>query len=265
MAKGKYIVKDKRTDYLQIMWMLAKTDFKLRYHSSVLGYFWAILKPLMIFLILNFVFSQVIGRGAGIEHYPLQLITGVIIWSFFAEGTTAGLSSLLQKSNIITKVYFPRWIVVVASTLNSLMIFSMNLFILVGFFLYYKVYPGFFDIISALIFFLIIYLLILTIAFILSPLYLKFRDLLQIWEVILQGLFYASPIIYPLSLMPAKFQKIILLNPIARLIDNVKRVLVFDQKADISSTIIFVLILSSIFLIGLYYFKSVSKGVAEDI
>ena len=91
-----------KNNHLQLLWILAKTDFKLRYHGSILGYVWALLKPLLIFLILNFVFSNLFGRG--IENYSLQLLTGIIMWNYFAEGTMVGLSSLLNKAGIITKI-----------------------------------------------------------------------------------------------------------------------------------------------------------------
>ncbi|MBD3299789.1 MAG: hypothetical protein GF347_00375 [Candidatus Moranbacteria bacterium] len=265
MLKGKYIQKAKKKDSLYLIWVLAKTDFKLRYHGSFLGYVWAILKPLLIFSILNFVFSQIIARGAGIQNYPLQLITGIILWTFFAEGTLSGLQSLLSKGSIITKVYFPRWIVVVASTLNSLMIFFLNIFVLIGFYIYYGVYPSLLNILVALVLVVFIYILILSFAFLVSFLYLKYRDLLQIWEVFLQGLFYASPIIYPLSLMPHQFHRFILFNPIGRLIHYVKIVLIENRFPELGEVLIIFVLLMFLFGASYLFFNFNSKKVAEFI
>jgi ABC-type polysaccharide/polyol phosphate export permease len=113
--------------YRELIWMLAKTDFKLRYHGSVLGYLWALLKPLLTFLVLNFVFSSIFAtRGAGTEFYSLQLLVAVVMMAFFSEGTSAGMQSLLTKSQLVTKIYVPRWTIIFASTLNAAMIYVMK-------------------------------------------------------------------------------------------------------------------------------------------
>jgi ABC-2 type transport system permease protein len=259
-SKKSQIVKNK-----QLIWMLAKTDFKMRYHGSVLGYVWAILKPLLVFMILNFVFSQVIDRGGGIENYSLQLITGIIIWTFFTEGTAVGLTSFYSKSNIITKIYFPRWIVVISSTLNSLMVFLMNLIILCGFYVFYGVMPRPIGILLAILYIFAIYILILSFSFIFSPLFLKYRDLSQIWEVILQALFYASPIIYPLDLMPVEYHKIFLLNPIGMLIHYIKMVLIEGRIPSLQNHLIIFSFLAILFFSSKFYFNSTSKKIAENI
>jgi ABC-type polysaccharide/polyol phosphate export permease len=255
----------KKYNFRDLVLILAKNDFKMRYHGSVLGYVWAILKPLFIFLILNFVFSQVIARGAGIENYPLQLITGIIIWNFFQEGTSIGLLSLLNKANIITKVYFPRWIVVFSSTVHSVLVFLMNLLILVGFFVYYQVFPSLGAILMFCFYMLVLYFIILGFSFIASVLYLRFRDLIQIWDVILQGLFYATPIIYPLSLIPDEYHKIILLNPLGIIIHYTKMVLIEHRFPSLGNNLLILIIASSIFLISVYFFNRNKKRIAEDI
>jgi len=251
--------------YWELIWVLAKTDFKMRYHGSFLGYIWAVLKPLLIFLILNFVFSKVIGRGAGIEHYSLQLITGIILWNFFAEGTMSGLTSLFNKANIITKVYFPRWIIVVSSTLNNLLVFCMSLVILVGFFIFYQVCPSPGEIAVALLYIIAIYILVISFSFMAAPLYLKFRDLSLIWEVLLQALFFAAPIIYPLYMIPEQYHKLILANPMGMLIHYSKMVLIEHRFPSFGNHLILAGVLIVTFIISLLYFNKVRKRIAEDI
>src|ERR1035437_759325 len=128
-------------NYRELVLRLAKTDFKLRYHSSILGYVWAILKPLLMFTILNFVFSTLFHLG-GINnpYYPLELLTGLLLFNFFAEGTMTGMMSLVSKAQLVTKIYVPRWTIVLGSTMNALFIFGMNLIVLAVFFaIYHKV------------------------------------------------------------------------------------------------------------------------------
>lgn len=252
-------------NYSELVWTLAKTDFKMRYHGSVLGYVWAILKPLFIFLILNFVFSRMIGKGAGVPHYSLQLITGIILWNFFAEASMAGLVSLLKKSSLITKIYFPRWIIVVASTLNSLFVFGMNLIILAAFFAYYQVMPQPAALLAAGAYTLGIYVLVVSFSLIAAPLYLKFRDLEQIWEVILQVLFFAAPIVYPLSVIPEQYHKIMLLNPIGIIIHYAKIVLIEGRFPSAANHVILVLMLAALAGVSAIYFKKVHRKIAEDV
>ncbi|MBD3245225.1 MAG: hypothetical protein GF335_04490 [Candidatus Moranbacteria bacterium] len=259
------MIKKKHKRYLHLMWVLAKTDFKMRYHASILGYVWAVLKPLLIFLILNFVFSHVFGRGRGIENYSLQLITGIVVWTYFNEGTNLGLTSLLSKSNILTKIYFPRWIIVISSTINSTLIFFMNIFILVAFYIYYNVYPSITEILFSFVYILLTYGLIVTFSFFAAPLYLRFRDLKQIWEVILQGLFFAAPIIYPLYVMPAQYHKYILLNPMGIIIHYLKVTLIEDRLPNLSNHLLFFILLALFFIASLVFFKITSKKAAEYV
>lgn len=123
-------------NYKELIWMLAKTDFKLRYQGSFLGYLWALLKPLLTFTILNFVFSSIFNprNTEGVSTYSLELIVGLMMFYFFSEGTSAGLNSLVSKAQLVTKIYVPRWAIIIASTVNATMIFLMNLIVIVFFF-----------------------------------------------------------------------------------------------------------------------------------
>ena len=203
-------------NYKELIWVLAKTDFKLRYHGSVLGYLWALLKPLMTFAVLNFVFSSMFNpRSSGINNYSLQLLVGLMMFYFFAEGTSAGMSSLLSKAQLVTKIYVPRWTIILASTINATLIFLLNLVVIIFFFAIKGFMPHWPAILMFLVFSVFIYILILSFALITAPLYIKFRDLAMIWEVLIMVIMYASPIIYPLSILPAKYHQLILLNPFA--------------------------------------------------
>ena len=210
-------------NYKELIWMLAKTDFKLRYHGSALGYLWALLKPLLTFAVLNFVFSSIFNpRGTGMETYSLQLLVGLMMFYFFAEGTSAGMSSLLSKAQLVTKIYVPRWTIILASTINATLIFLMNLLVIAFFFALKGFMPHFPAILMFLLFSVFIYIIVLSFSLITAPLYVKFRDLAMIWEVMLMIIMYASPIIYPLVTLPAKYHTLILLNPLAFIINFTK-------------------------------------------
>ena len=253
-------------NYKELIWTLAKTDFKLRYHGSVLGYVWAILKPLLMFFILNFVFSSIFNvKSNGIQHYSLQLLTSIMLFNFFSEGTMAGLNSLMAKSQLVTKIYVPRWTIVVASTLNSLLIFLMNLIVIIMFFTWYQFWPGVIPILTFGLYIVLTYLLILGFSFITAPLFVRFRDISQIWEVVVSALFYASPIVYPLSLLPAKYHTIILVNPIAYIIHFTKMALTENHYAPLWQNVVFTCFIFAIFGVSLLVYKKMEQKIAENI
>lgn len=253
-------------NYRELIWVLAKTDFKLRYHGSALGYVWAILKPLLMFLILNFVFSSLFNpRNSGIEHYSLQLLTSIMLFNFFSEGTSAGLSSLISKSALVTKIYVPRWTIIIAATLNALLIFLMNLIVIAIFFTWYHFFPGIVPILTFFLYILLTYLLILGFSFIAAPIYVKFRDINQIWEVAISAMFYASPIVYPLSLLPVKYHMIILANPIAYIIHFTKMAITEDHYAPLWQNAIFTSFVILFFFAGISVYRKMEKKIAENI
>ncbi len=253
-------------NYWELVWALARTDFKLRYHGSILGYIWALLKPLLTFLILNFVFSTIFNpKNSGVQHFSLQLLVSIMLFNFFSEGTMAGLNSLLSKSSLVTKIYVPRWTIVVASTVNATLIFIMNLIVIAAFFAWYGFWPGLPAIATFGFFIFLTFLLILSFSFIAAPLYVKFRDLSQIWEVAIQALFYGSPIVYPLQIIPAKYHLILLANPIGFIIHFNKMALTENHYPTFAQISVFSSLIIILFFISLFVFKKLEPKVAENI
>ena len=247
----------------ELIWQLAKTDFKIRYNGSVLGYLWALLKPLLIFLILNFVFSNVFGRN--IPNYSINLLTGIILWSYFAEATTVGMTALLSKANLITKVKISKTAIVFASTINSTISFLINLVILVIFFVGYHVFPSVLGVLLFFAFLIILYALVLGLTFLTAPLFVKYRDLNQIWEVLMTLGFYASPIIYPLSLIPANYQNFLWINPMSYIINYSKLALIENQFIPYGQFAILLGVVLIILFTGITVFSKMKSRVAENI
>jgi lipopolysaccharide transport system permease protein len=256
----------KHENYRELVWVLAKTDFKLRYHGSVLGYVWALLKPLLMFAILNFVFSSLFNpRGTGNEYYTLQLLVSIIMFNFFSEGSMASMGSLLNKSQLVTKIYIPRWTIIVASTLNSALVYLMNLVVIIAFFAWYRYLPSFAAIAMFLLFSIAIYIIVLAFGLIMAPLYVRLRDLVLVWEVVLAMLFYATPIIYPLQMLPAYIQQILLINPMAFIIHFTKESLINNHFAAVWQYGVFFSILTAVFALSVLSYKKFSLNVAEEI
>jgi len=253
-------------NYKELVWRLARTDFKLRYHGSVLGYVWVILKPLLMFTILNFVFSSIFNmRNSGAPYYPLELLTGLLLFQFFSEATMTGMTSLVSKAQLVTKIYVPRWTLVLASTLNALFIFGMNLIVLAIFFLIYHKIPTFSGLAMFFVYAILLYILAVAFSFLTAPFYVRFRDLGTTWEVLLSVLMYASPIIYPLTFMPAHIRQILLISPFAYIVHFSKEGLInnkFGTFGDFS-----LLLFGIIVAVTLAYlvFRKTERTVAELI
>lgn len=258
-------MKKQHENYRHLIWVLAVTDFKLRYQNSVLGYVWAILQPLLMFTILNIVFSSIFARGGGIEHYSLQLIVSLMLFFFFSDGTGAGLRSLVSKSQLVTKIYVPRWTIIVASTINALLIFSMNLIVIIGFFAWHKFLPSTAAIIMFAFFIVTLYVVILGFSLFAAPLYVKFRDAAMIWDVILRAIMYIAPILYPLSMLPESWHPYILMNPFAFVVHFNKEALINNHFAEPWQYAMFLGIVIAIFIFGIFMYNKQSKRIAESI
>lgn len=207
---------------------MVSTDFKLRYQASVLGYLWTLLRPLALFSILYVVFVRLLKIGAEIPYNAIYLLFGIVLWGLFAEVTNQGLASLVGRADLLRKIKFPRYVVVVAIVASALISFALSMVVIVVFMLIARV-PVRLDILWLPLLFLELVAFSLAFAFFLSALYVRYRDMSYIWEVVLQAAFYAAPIIYPLSMLPARFAKLFMLNPMAQIIQDARYCLITDQ------------------------------------
>ena len=255
---------------------LTKTDFKLRYQGSVLGYLWALLRPLMMFAILYIVFAKLLRFGSDIPHYPVYLLTGTTLWSFFTECTNQGIQAIVSRGELIRKICFPKYIVVVSATLTPVINLLINLIVVVIFALINGVIPSWTWFIVPFVAFEL-YVLALGISFLLGAINVKYRDITSIWDVCIQALFYAVPIIYPITMVANSYPtaaKIILLNPIAQCIQDIRYLLITDKTITTWNFIgeenpilgfIPIIIVVLIIIWGSWYFRKKSKKFAEEI
>ncbi len=256
----------KHENYKELIWVLAKTDFKLRYQGSVLGYIWAILSPLLLFLVLNFVFTSIFAQAAGRggpNHYSLQLLVALMLFGFFSEGTTSAMNSLNSKQQLVTKIYIPRWTIIVASTINASMIYIANLLVIIAFFAWYHFLPSFFSFVLFLFFSAVMYIIIVSFGLITAPLILRFKDIGMIWAALLSMLFYATPIFYPLTMLPEWSHKWILLNPVAFIIHFTKESMFEGHYADPIQYALFLSIVAAGFLFSIWVYKKAEPKIAE--
>jgi ABC-2 type transport system permease protein len=210
------------------LWHLARTmavsDFKLRFFGSALGYLWQLVRPLLLFGVLYVVFTQVIRLGGDVELYPVALLLGVVLYTFFAEATGGALGSLVERESLIRKVEFPRHAVPLAAVLTALMNVGLNLIAVLVFLL---AAGG-----SVRLSWLELPLLVLALAvftaglgMLLSALFVRYRDVKPIWDVALQIVFYGSPIFYPIDVVEERSElaaQLMMLNPFAAIIQQAR-------------------------------------------
>lgn len=256
---------------------LVATDFKLRYQGSVIGYAWALIKPLFIFGIIYVVFVYVLKIGKGIDNYGAYLLLGIILWSFFTEATNQGKSVIVDRGSLIRKISFPKYVVVVSATVSALTNLMINMIVVFIFMIVsgIKITP-----LVLLLPLLIIELYIFTLAvsFILSAVFVKFRDVGHIWEVFLQAAFYATPIIWPLNIIHDKHETLaavlVALNPVAQVIQDSRYVLINQHQTltlsgmvGFKSVLVYlpVMITLASVVVASIYFRNKSKRFAENI
>lgn len=262
----RYLTKRNRA----ILREMISTDFKVRYQGSVLGYLWSLLRPLFMFAILYFVYVYIFKLNRGVDHFPVYLLFGIVLWNFFLETTMIGMSSVVARGDLIRKISIPRYLVVLSSSASALINLSLNLVVVLIFAFADGVHPGLPWLMLPIII-LELFAFSVAMAFILATLFVQFRDVTYIWEVAMQAAFYVTPIIYSLSLAPSRFQKYILLNPMAQIIQDAREVVI--TKTTITTwemlrmpyALIPVAIVAIASVVSVIYFKKRSKYFAENI
>lgn len=249
---------------------MVRTDFKVRYQSSVLGYFWSLLKPLFLFSILYVVFTYIIPLGKGVPHYPVYLLLGVVLWNFFVESTMVGAGSVVASGDLIRKISIPRYLVVISSSFSALINLCLSLVVVFIIAIFNGIAPSFNWLLIILV---IVQLFVLAqgVSFLLSALYVRFRDITYIWEIILQAGFYATPIIYPIISIPAQFREWFFMSPMTQILQDARYAVIPDTSITVWSTVhspavlVPFLITAAIFVVGALYFKRRSKYFAEEV
>jgi ABC-2 type transport system permease protein len=251
---------------------LVRTDFKLRYQGSALGYAWSLLRPLLLFLILYVVFVKFLKLGNGIPHYPVYLLFGIVVWNFFVEMTSQSLGSIVGRGDLIRKVRIPRWIIIVSTSIAAVINLLLNLVVVFVFMVFNHVAITR-SIAYLPLILLEVYVLALGLSAFLSAAFVKFRDLSYIWEVILQAGFYITPVLYPLSrITNVSLQKIIMINPIAQALQQARYLMITHQTVTAAQvfnggwySLVPFAIVALVLVIGVSYFRKQSKYFAENI
>jgi ABC-2 type transport system permease protein len=215
--------------FLELLWLMAVTEFKRAYFGTVLGYFWSLLRPLMLFAVLLFVFTRIFRLGSDVANYPVLLLFNIVLFGFFQESTTTAVTSVVAQEGIVRKTQFPRLVIPLSIVLTGLMNLGLNLIAVFAFILAYGVDPMWTWLLLPVIL-LPLTMLTTGVAMLLSALYVRFRDVLIIWTVAATVLFYGTPLLYPIDRAPEGLRAPMMVNPLAVIFEQA-RVWIIDPSA----------------------------------
>ena len=253
---------ERRSHSISLIYNLAIFDLKIRYRNSFLGFLWTILEPLFLLAILYFVFTNIFRFE--IENYALYILLGLIIFNMFSRGTSMGLDSLLSKSNILKQIYIKREIPVVASVVTNFLMLCFE-FIVFGAFMVALQFIPTYTIIFLPFVIIILFFLVVGLAFPLSLINVKYRDVRFIWIVLLQGLFFLSPIFYNLEILPDFLQSILYFSPIAHVISMAQNVTLYNTLPTLEEITVLILLTALVFLLGYAIFRKYESKIIEEL
>ncbi|MBO6006727.1 MAG: ABC transporter permease [Aeriscardovia sp.] len=261
-----------------ILKALVHTDFKLRYQGSFLGVIWSVLEPLMMFAVMYVVFAKFLRMSDGTRTYPVVLLLGISSWQFVTDSTNVGLRSIVDRGDMLRKVHFPNYIVVVAATMGALITYGINLGVVLIFAFGYRVHFTW-RVVLVPLNIIELYCVTLGLTLIMATMYAYYRDIAHIWDVLQQVIMYGMPIVYPLSYVlrrrgiVGKLGKLELLNPFAQFIQDIRHNLIAPATQQTIWNLypnslwylkaVPIVLMLLLFFLGIFIFKKNSKRFAE--
>jgi lipopolysaccharide transport system permease protein len=245
-----------------ILYNFAISDLRIRYRNSALGFFWTFLEPLLMLTVLYIVFTNLFKSQ--IDHFPLYILLGIIVWNMFSRGTSMSLSSLLTRSSILTQVYLPREIPPISSAITAFMMLCFELIVFGIFMVVFQFTPT-----NTMLFLPVIllleFILILGLSFPLSVLNVRYRDIQFIWGVVLQIGFFLTPIFYKSDILPKSVSQILAFSPMVQIINMAHDVVLANKLPDLWSLEITIVTTLAVFGIGYAIFRKMQVRIMEEL
>ena len=246
---------------LGLAWTLVRTDFKTRFHGTLSGFVWALLKPAALFIVLMSVFSFLFPDPS----YKLQLVVGLFLWDFFAEGTKNGLAALHAKSFLFRKLRVPLWILVVAAIANPFITLAVFTVVIVAFLTAVGQAPSLGAVGLFAIYCVALTLIVVGFSLATSVLFLKYRDLNQVWDVITQAGFFLAPIIYPLGIVPEEYHFYFYIWPPTPIIEFSRTALVSGQAPTLLAHVYLAVEVAAVLVVGAVVLRRMGPRAAEYV
>lgn len=248
--------------YYNLIKEFSWADFKLKYYGSILGLFWSFLKPFLMLFILYIVFG--LFFKSGIKNFHIYLLLGIAIWNFFADGTKAGLQTIASKKNIMQNVKISPLAVVTSAIWHSFWTFIITLVVFFIIFFASGLTLGV-NVVFLLYFVFLLLIFVLGTSFLITPLHMKFRDFEHIWDVLIQMLFWLSPIVYAEKLVSSSYLKWYMLNPLSRIVVDMRNIVIYQFLPEPKQIVITTVLVLTIFFVGLHIFKKHGRALLENL
>jgi lipopolysaccharide transport system permease protein len=248
--------------YRELLYFLTKRDIKVRYKQTILGGLWAIIQPVFTMVVFTLFFGRLAKVPSDGLPYPIFVYAGLLPWTYFANAVSSSGNSLVGSANLITKVYFPRLVVPASASLAGLLDFFVALVVLTAFMIYYHFIPG----VGILMFPVLVgltFLCALGVGLWLSALNVQYRDIRYAIPFLIQIWMFVSPVIYPVSLVKENYQWLLALNPMGGVINAYRACLLGHQPIDWGLLALSTVVIFTLFLGGLYYFRRMEKVFAD--
>jgi lipopolysaccharide transport system permease protein len=250
--------------YRELLYFLILRELKIRYRQAAIGAAWALIQPIMTVAIFSVVFGHFAKMPSGGVPYPIFAFTAVLPWMYFAEAVRRGSTGLVGDSDLIRKIYFPRLLIPLAMVAAPLIDFAAGFVVLLVILAFYQVQITLYILLLPL-FLLVALSLSLSVALWLGPLSVRFRDVMHALPFVIQVWMYASPIAYPMAIVPERWRLLYSLNPMVGVIEGFRWVLLRDGHPDFRAIAISCVIISACLLSGLVYFKKMERSFADVI
>lgn len=250
--------------YRELLYFLVWRDLKVRYKQTVLGILWAIIKPFSMMVIFSIFFGKFAKIPSEGIPYPIFTYAALLPWSYFSQSLNACSNSLVGSSHLITKVYFPRLVIPISSVLSGLVDFAIAFSILLGMMFYYQIIPT----LTILLLPLLVLMAMATAlgaGLWLSALNVQYRDIRFTLSFLVQFWFFATPVVYPISLVPQRWRFIYSLNPMVGVVEGFRGVLLGKGQIIGPIFIVSMIVIVCIIITGSFYFKRMEKGFADVV
>jgi len=257
---------------LRVLRVIARIEFKLKYADSALGYVWSIAKPMALFSVLYIVFGRFFKLGVGFNNYPVYLLIGIVLWTFFVDATTLCVTSFVSRGALLRKLSFPRIVIPISTAMTAAITLGVNLIPIAIFMAWNRLTPRL-EWLALVPLLIELFVFTVGLGVILATLFVRFRDVSQLWELVTQLAFYASPIIIPVGFLPPWFQPIAFLNPFVQIMQDIRAVLIYTQPVITATSVLHTVggrvvpigIAFATLFVGLYLFRRQSPWFAERV
>jgi len=251
--------------YRELAYFFVWREIKVRYKQTVVGVAWAIFKPLTTMLIFTFFFGRFAKMPSDGIPYPIFVYIGLLLWDYFSFGLSHSSESMVGNANIIQKVYFPRLIIPISSSLIGLVDFAIASIVLVGIMFYYHYIPNIAGIFYIPLLLFITFLSSVGLGCFLASINVKYRDVRYVIPFFIQIFMFLTPVIYPVSMVGAKFKWLLALNPMAGVIEAARAVILGTKDIDWQILSVSMVISALLFIFGIFYFRKTEKFFADII